>query len=696
MSRRSGRAQRTKAARRGGSRTIRTGGIDALGVALLAATAVLLPLSFDPAAELPFPIVKAAVLQIAAYAIGAVVVLKVLSAGLSVIPRTWLLLPVAAFLVTLILAAVLSVHVPTALWGAYDRRLGLAASLELAVVFLAAVIFARDPHHTAAVLLAAALGGALAFAYAVAQRLGLDPVRWGAESVPVFSTFGNSNIMGHYFAVLAATAAAAVLAQFPHKRPGRAAVVLAALCAAFVAGTVLSGARSALLGLGAGMAVALAMWSWKLWMHRRARLVGAIAGIGVSAIALGLLLLTPVGPRIASLAQGTDLSVSERSLLYQTITQIVADRPLLGVGPDNLAAVYNTYRPVAALPFGTLVTQSSAHGWPWRAALDAGLCGLVAFVAIPVSLASAAVGLFRQGDWRGPVLVSALFTYLAAGLFAVNDLGTDWMFWLVAGLLVAATIQNAIPRPSSLRGWRVGLALVLAVGMLWPITSMAYDTGSSRALRASRSLASRDIPVALQQARRAVEEDSRWPPIWNWLGLRALDAGDRELALKAFTRAAEIGGYDPLIWTNLGKLQAQLARQRPALSDGARSSASRAAAADPRNPVVRAGTAQIYLLLGDGESAAQEAEVALTIMPGNGTYLELAANGYLQAGQGAEARKAALSALALGETWQLRYLLARAYVLEGRNADARTELRRVLELNAGNQLATALLAQLGP
>ena len=120
----------------------------------------------------------------------------------------------------------------------------------------------------------------------------------------------------------------------------------------------------------------------------------------------------------------------------------------------------------------------------------------------------------------------------------------------------------------------------------------------------------------------------------------------------------------------------------------------RAVAADPRNPEAHAGAAQIYVVLGDGPAAAREAEAALSVAPGNDTYLELAANGYLQAGRANEARTAIQSALAVHETWQRRFLLARVDVVEARYAEARTELRRVLELDPGNRNATALLDQL--
>lgn len=672
----------------------RTSSFDQVGVGLLIAVAVALPLAFDPASELPFPIAKAAILAIAAYLIAATIVLKVAWLGASVIPRTWLLFPTAIFMAILCAASIFAVDTTMAIWGAYDRRLGLAASVQLAIVFAGAVMFVRSFSQTAAILLAGALGGALSLAYAIVQRFGLDPVRWGDGATPVFATFGNSNIMGHYFAVLAATAFAAALTRLPTAGRWRPVGLLGTACAAFTLGTILSGARSALLGLGVGVAVATVLWGWTVVVSRRRRVLLAAAGIGALGLALLILLLTPAGPRIAALSQGTDLSVIERALLYQTVLEIVASRPLLGIGPDNLAAVYNANRPIAALQFGQLVTQSSAHGWPWRVVLDGGLAGLLAFGGVLVALGGVARRLHHSQDWRGPVLLTAVLTYLSAGFFSVNDLGTDWLFWLAAGLLVAATLTPQVAQARRSPGWRVAMALVIALGVAWPVAAMARDVGSSRALRASRALATRDAPSALHQARRAVSDDGRWPSSWNALGLRALEAGDRDVALSAFTRASELGSFDPLIWANLGTLQAQLARQRPMLADAARQSALRATLADPRNPVAHAGAAQIHLVLGDGAAAGREAEAALELTPGNVVYMELAARAHIQNREADRAIERIQAALRTHESLALRILLARAYILQDNYAGARAELGRALQLESGNAEATMLLQQL--
>lgn len=534
----------------------------------------------------------------------------------------------------------------------------------------------------------------LVLSYALLQRADLDPIRWSEERLP-FASLGNSNVVGHYFATLAAATPAGFLAVGAWGGRTRRGLALAGLFTAFVAGTVLSGARAPLLGLGVGLVAAVGISAWGVSRGRRGQLVAVAFALGAALLVAAIVVLTPVGIRIASLAGGTDLSVAERSLLYQTVLDIVRDRPLFGVGPDNFPAVYNVYRPIEALRFGPLLTQSSAHGWPWRALLDTGIFGLIVFAAVVVAVAAAAARQLRLGrDWRGATLAVALISYLVGGVFTVSNLGTEWLFWLGAGLLVGAGAERVPSSARSLRGPRALVALALALGLLWPIGALINDIGASRTFVRSRSTGQSDAAGRVALARAAAEADGRWPTHWNNLGLRAVETGDRTTALAAFERAADVGPHDPLIWKNLGTVQAQLAATQPQMRERARSSTERAIAADPRNPEAHAGAAQIYIVLGDKEAAVREAETALALAPEDSAYLEIAANAYLQTGRAADARKAILSALQQRETLQRRMLLARAYVMEQRYAEARVQLQRVLEIEPGNRDATNLLAQI--
>lgn len=670
--------------------------IDQVGVWLLAVTAVVLPIAFDPRSTLPFPITKAGVLGVTAYALGATLSVKFVVSGFASVPRTWLIAPPAVYVVLTAVAALFAVDTNIALWGSYDRRLGLVSTVQMGVIFVAAATFVYTRVEVLTVLAAVAVGGTLVAVYGTAQRLGLDPIRWPITGA-VFATFGNSNIMGQYFAVLAAASLAGLLSLSPLSRRRASATALTVLSIAFVGGVVLSGARAALIGLTIGSVAALGLTVSRLTARRRRTLA---AGLAVAVITVGsaLVLATPLGARMAALAEGTDLSVSERALLYRTIFEVVADRPVLGVGPDNLAAVYNQYRPVEALTFGQLVTQSSAHGWPFRALLDTGVVGLLAFVAIGVTFVAAAAQTVRRSDNADSgiltVLGVALLTFLAAGVFAVNDLGTDWLFWLVGGMLVGTLAGPRGQAARRLSGWRTPVAAVLAAGLLWPVLGLSRDIGASRALLASRTLAERDPTGALAYAREVVEYDDRWPDHWNSLGLRALQAGDRDLALSAFERAASAGPYDPQIWTNLGKLQALLSNARPGLADRARASAARAVMADPRNPVAHAGATQIYLILGDNAAAAEEAEAALALAPRSDVYLELAAVAFTASRRLDEALRAIQEAISFQETSYRRLVLARIYATQANYPAARTQLSRALQLDPGNRDAALLMHEI--
>lgn len=75
-------------------------------------------------------------------------------------------------------------------------------------------------------------------------------------------------MLGHYFAVLAAASLAATLGVLDQARRAPLTLLLAILFGGFAVGTVLSGARSSLIGLGVGLLVATALYSWRLAVDR--------------------------------------------------------------------------------------------------------------------------------------------------------------------------------------------------------------------------------------------------------------------------------------------------------------------------------------------------------------------------------------------------------------------------------------------
>lgn len=680
------RAPRREADRRSGDR---------LGLSTVTASALLLPVVMDPQAGSTFELPKAEILGILAYATAAALALVVIRGGWRAIPMSWMHVPVIAYLGVVTASAVGAVDPGLALWGDYERRLGLLSSLQFGVLYLGTATFIRDRAAVMTLFGGTIAGAVLVLAYAIIQRIGLDPVSWATEA-QTFSTLGNSNVMGHYFSTIAAATFAGVIAADPWSRSLRYLAAALALVGGLALGTVLSGARAPLLGIAVGILFATALVAWRGTSNARHRRI--LIGLTLSVVLSGaaIVLFTPVGGRIAALASGTDTSVAERALIYQTVVEIVRDRPVLGVGPDNLAAVYGAYRPPDALRFGTSTTQTSAHGWPWRVALDSGLLGVIAFGAVVIAACVVAIARLRQrADPTLFVLLTGLVTFLAGGLFTVGHLGTDWFFWVAVGAIAGTGAPSLAALQRGLRGPRSLAVGLLAIGLVWPVAILLNDLGASRAFALSRPPGRGDPAADIALARKAADADGRWPAHWNNLGLRAVDAGDRSTALIAFERAAETGGYDPLIWKNLGTVQAQLSAAQPAMRDRAVESARRAIEVDPRNPEAHAAAAQVHLILGDAATSIREGEFALSLLPGNDRYLELVAAGYLQLGRVMDARTAIESALAVGETWQRRLLLARVHVAEGRLPEARTQLARVLAIDPGNRSATALLGQIG-
>ncbi len=658
---------------------------------LVAAVTLALPLALDPSSDVAFAMPKAEVLGVLAYAIAAALILVVVTEGPTAIPRSPIHIAVVAYLVVLCLASVFAVDHEMAVWGAYDRRLGLVSMVQLAVVYLGAATFVRSRADALVVLATASVAGAIVVAYGILEATGHDPIHWSSRAY-ASSSLGNSNPFGLYMATLAAGSLAALVALFPWRARRPVVAALMATTAMLLGGTILSSARAPLLGLGAAAVLSVGIAAATRWRGSGRRSVVALAG-GTAVVAIIVVAFTSAGTRLGSLLSGSDASVRERSVIYRTIAEIVRDHPLLGVGPDNFAAVVNAYRPLEQLQFGAVATVSSEHGWPWRVALDTGVIGALVFLGLLASVGAIMLRRVRDGDWRAMTVVAALAAWFAAGVFTVDHVGTEWMPWLGFGLLVGmGTTNDLSPAHRYVRNLPV-LAGALALGVLWPAAALVNDVSASRALVASRTAPVRG-GAALALAQSAVDADDRWAAHWNNLGVRAIDAGDRTKALAAFERAAAIAPYDPLIWKNLGTLQAQLAATRPEMSATARESARRASAADPNNPEAHAGAIQIYLLLGDEESATAEADLITAEGTTDPVVLDLAAHAYLQAKRYEEARAQVERALQYGETVERRLLLGRVFIGEGNYAEARAQLQRVLVLDPKDQTAPALLAQI--
>jgi O-antigen ligase len=223
--------------------------------------------------------------------------------------------------------------------------------------------------------------------------------------------------------------------------PNAAATGLLTASLAGIAATVLVRGRWWLIGLGAqipilaGLAATQSRGGWAAWafglivllvlgtvatrrQQWRLRLGAALA---TAWFAASLLAHPALVERAASLPDPGQRE--PRLALWRTATRMIAERPLLGVGPGNFGVLYPRYRePDAPDEFAP-----TAHNLFLNVAAETGIAGLAAFVA----LLAAALRIGVRRSLRGP----PEFRLLRAGVLAT-------MLGAIAQQSVDGTLQT--------------------------------------------------------------------------------------------------------------------------------------------------------------------------------------------------------------------------------------------------------------
>lgn len=624
------------------------------------------------------------------------IVAALLRFGPGIIPRTWIHVFVLAYVFVVCLAAFMAADPYVALYGAPGRYLGLTFVLDMAVLYLAiAVAFKtiRDWATLAGFFALAWMGTTL---YAMAQYLGQDPYPWtiNPRDRP-FGTLGNPDMFGHLLsASFGAFSGAAIVWR-------RRATVVAAGAATFALADLgliaIVATRAAILGiLGALVGILLLV----VGQNRERLRVGGrpiLAAVGVVAVAGLVLFASPLGSRVRSLISD-DEAIRSRLVVYGGSFTAFADRPILGWGPDNIGVIWPQYRQPGSAQFsGPERTNNSAHDWVLQTLATTGVLGLVALLALLyVSHRNLLGGAMASHTIAGPLFVSSL-AYWADGLASVGSVGVDWLPWVVFGA-VAAMTGAPVPEPH-------GVPAVGAVVWLAPLLSAVVATtginalrASQDALRASQAFDLKQVDVALEAGRAASTRDPGRADYWNQLG-RALYLAKRwDDAAQAFDAAAARAPYESNYFDNLALTRLQQAaaggedaRRRSAEAIEA---AQKGVHADPNSAPPNATLAGIAFQLGQYDLAQDAIARAIALFPANHDYYDLQARAYLAQGRWADAETSALRGIDIENTVQLQLVRARALVELGRKEQARAVLDDILRRDPINSAARTLRQQI--
>lgn len=251
-----------------------------------------------------------------------------------------------------------------------------------------------------------------------------------------------------------------------------------------------SGARAAWLGTAAAALVLVV----RLRPSRKAVLLGGAALVATLAVC------SPWLVDVADRSQGMASRLDE----WRVATRVIAHHPLLGTGPEGyrIAVTEGVDRAYERAHPRTNVLPDRAHSGPLDAALAGGIGAALAVVALVLFVCRRAWSAIGRADptVTGLAVGAIAFAAQQLVLFPVAELDALW--WLVAGLLVAAT--GAAPASATQRRTRrvVGTA-ALALAGLAAVAGIADVAADRLARRAVDAGSDRDAAVA--DARRATE-----------------------------------------------------------------------------------------------------------------------------------------------------------------------------------------------
>lgn len=487
-------------------------------------------LVFMPALQ-TFDMPKALIGRGITWLLVAVLVIALARHGPRILPQSRIHLAVAALIGAQLVAAITAKDRYIAVFGEWDRFMGLTFTLDMVVVYIALAAGVRTAQHLAPAAALIGLAGALSATVGVLQRAGVDPIGGALGLGPdlaarPYSTFGNPDMFGQFLGPAFGASAALVLVLQGRLR------YFAALCALlFLAALAVVATRAVLLGLVA-VAATVALLAMRVAALPRALRFGALAAIPAVA---ALVLLSPLGGRALSSLQG-GASIQDRLLLWESALAMARDYPIFGVGPDNFGVAYPPYRQPGSAPAFNHEAQTHAHSWPLQAGATTGLVGLAAAGTFAASVLIALIRALEKSAVLAAPALAAAAAYLAQGLVTVSSVSVEWIPWVAAGVVasLAPRTSAGVKRPPR---WTIlAAAAVAVVGLAAGSFALRANGAAGQALLA---LERGDPQGALSYAELATELDGGRAEYWALLGSANLALGQWRASLAAFQEAAE-------------------------------------------------------------------------------------------------------------------------------------------------------------
>ncbi len=275
-----------------------------------------------------------------------------------------------------------------------------------------------------------------------------------------------------------------------------------------------------------------------------------------------------------------DLSAwGPRPAIWRDSLKLIASRPVLGYGPDNVGLVFPRFQ----ADYLGRQQVDKAHAESLQVAATQGLVGLAADVLV--------LGTFVRAFWLGRQRAGAVAIFAGWVAYQVtlqlnfSALAASLPFWIFAA---AAMESWGATRPISLplwgrAGWGLATITIVALSALAIVGTAFPYLADSRLLVAVKA----DVDGRLAAAGAAAAQASELAPEESVyaveVGNIAFERSEWASAADAYDAAARLGTYNPLVYRNLALAEINLGR----FAD-ARAAAAKAVELDRFDPANRA------------------------------------------------------------------------------------------------------------
>ncbi|MFA4930884.1 MAG: O-antigen ligase family protein [Patescibacteria group bacterium] len=366
------------------------------------------------------------------------------------LPKLFWLLPV--FWLIALLSTIFSVDPTVSLWGIHLRLDGLSTTTFLAGFFVLLYFYVDSHDKIKKIIWAIALGSVIPVLYALAQKIGFDPLSWKdvVAAERVFGTTGNPAYLGAYLMfIIPSTFYLATTLKNKWRHLFWSLLILQTLALIF------TWTRAAYLGFFVILFILLFGYLQLNGRKLHSQLLVGIYGLFIIFV---LLLNFNSGfaqifagnryiARLSTIGQVEEGTAKDRLTMWNIAVNAIGEHPVLGTGQGSYYMHFNAQYPNY---MDSRPEKDRYSNYPHNLILDYGvsfgLSGIIILLSIILSYLYAA---WRRFDQVKSVkhkllllsLSAALFGYFVQGLFNIDTIITWLYFYAFLALILAAVYR---------------------------------------------------------------------------------------------------------------------------------------------------------------------------------------------------------------------------------------------------------------